>query len=282
VRASFPEGVALAVAAVVLVVAIVGVTTRDTSKTSSGVAVSASASPSSTPQETASRDAAAAPAGSGEPAPRPPAPAPPVASGPVRPPAAVPPKPGHYDYSETNSNGTRQSTLVIASQGGGKQTENTDDETTVDEVQWRSNGKFERATTFSFPNGSFRCVWNPEFVEYKFPLRTGSSWTVHTTCHPNAQSSITLDATSRVTGRERRSVAGAAVDAWVIVTDATIKFAGNGASFSEAIRDEDHFAPAYGLTVHEVAVTTDTDPTGVKSRDTTTRDLLRLKPTQQA
>jgi hypothetical protein len=147
---------------------------------------------------------------------------------------------------------------------------------------WRANGKYETATTFSFPNGSFRCTWNPEFAEYEFPLRRGSSWHVQATCHPNAQSSITLSGTSRVMSQQRATVGGTPVDTWTIVTDATIRFTGNGASFTETIRDEDHFAPAYGVTVHEVATTTDTDPSGQQSHDQTTRDLKNLKPTQQA
>src|SRR5207253_3821368 len=153
---------------------------------------------------------------------------------------------------------------------------------TIDEVVWYASGKLETATTFSFTSGSIRCVWNPRFVEYKFPLRIGSSWTVHTTCRPNGKSSITLDGTSRVVAQERRAVGGATVDAWIIATDATIKFTGNGSSFSEAIRDEDHFAPAYGLTVHEVATTTDTDRSGLQTRNRTVRDLQSLKPAQQA
>jgi hypothetical protein len=70
------------------------------------------------------------------------------------------------------------------------------------------------------------------------------------------------------------------VDTWVIVTDATIRFAGNGTSFSQAIRDEDHFAPAYGVTVHEIATTTDTDPGGQTSNHRVARELKSLKATQ--
>jgi hypothetical protein len=274
-KPSLPEGVAAALAAIVLVVAIVAVATRDTTPVTSSNGVAApgtSAAPSEAPEETAQATRAAPgaarlPAGA------------PAASATGHPAAtATAAQPGRYDYAETNSNGTRQSRYVVASQGGGKQTENTDDASTIDEVVWRPGGKFETATTFSFPSGSFRCVWSPSFVEYKFPLRIGSTWTVHTTCHPNAQSSLTLEGASRVVASERRDVGGTTVDDWIIATDATIRISSNGSTSTESTRDEDHFAPSYGITVYEVTATTDTDLSGLQTRDRTVRALQNLKP----
>lgn len=253
-RASVPEGIVLATAVIVIGLSVAVVATRNPSRTSSNTAL-----PTETPPVTA------------------PAPVAPVHTGVPR-----QPRPGRYEYTETDSNGTKISTLGITSRGDGKQTESQDQGNAIDEVVWRADGKIELATTFGFSSGSFRCDWNPDFVEYRFPVRQGASWSVQTSCHPSPQSSITLTGLSRVTGRHRVTVGRQSVDAWIIVTDAIIKFNGTGASFSEAIRDEDHFAPAYGITVHEVATTTDTDPSGQQTHDKTVRDLNSLVPTTQA
>ena len=280
-RRSVPEGIALVVAVIVIAVSVAVVATRNTSKTSSNTALSsetpaATREPSSsTPAPSSATKGGAAVAPTKAPVTAP-APAAPVHAG-----APGPPKPGRYEYTETDSNGTKTSTLDITSHGDGRQTEDQDQGNAVDEVAWRPNGKFELATTFGFSNGSVRCDWNPDFVEYRFPLRVGASWSVQTSCHPNPQSSITLSGTSHVMGRHRVTVGRQSVDTWIVVTDATIRFNGTGASFSEMIRDEDHFAPAYGITVHEVATTTDTDPSGQQTHDKTTRDVKSLAPTTQ-
>jgi hypothetical protein len=283
VRTSVPEGVGLAVAAIVLVVSLVVVATRSPSKTSSDGAMStATPAPSVTegPSSATPASSAAHAANSAAPT-RAPAAATTTAA-PVRAGAAVPPKPGRYEYTETDSSGPKTSTLDITSHGGGKQTENTDSGSAIDEVEWRPDGKYELATTFSFQAGSFRCDWNPDFVQYKFPLRRGSSWKVLTSCHPNAQSTITLSGSSRVSGQQRMTVGGVTVDTWILLTDAKITFSGNGTSFSESLQDEDHFAPRYGITVREIQTTTDTDPSGQQTHNKTTRELKSLKPTVQA
>ena len=274
-RPTIPEGVAAAVAAIVIVIAAVTVGTRGPAATSSNAAAPPTASAPPAVQGSSPAATAAPQSRSPQSSARAPARVAPKAGGPV------PPEPGHYEYNETDSNGSRVSTLDITSHGAGRYTENQDTGSAVDEVVWRPTGKIELATTFSFATGSVRCDWTPDFVEYKFPLRVGLSWSVHTSCHPNASSYITLSGTSRVTGHQATAAAGQPVDTWIFVTDATITFKGTGGSFSEAIRDEDHFAPAYGITVREIATTTDTDSTGQKTHDRSVRDITSLKPTEQ-
>src|SRR5690348_9899876 len=137
-RPSVPEGIAAFVATVVLVVAAVTVATRGPSeKASSAVAPAVTQAPPVTQEPSTSTTApgsnggapTAAPSGGGAP------------SAPVRPGGPAPPKAGHYEYSETDSNGARTSTLDITSHGSGRQTENEDTGSAIDEVAWGPSGK---------------------------------------------------------------------------------------------------------------------------------------------
>jgi len=273
------ERAALAIAAVVLVLSSVVLAVGGPSKTKSESALasatpvpSASAQPeqASAPPVVTQAPATAAPTS---------APAPVVAvSGAVNPAAAKPPVPGNYEYAETDSSGSRNSSLVITDHGSGRQTEDLDSGGAVDEMQWSPSGKYDLATFFSGPTGSVHCDWTPDFLQYKFPLHTGLSWNVQTSCHPSASSSIALSGSSHVSGARRMTAAGSQVDVWVVLTDATITFKGNGATFTEKLHDEDDFLPDHGITVREVEATTDTGSSGQQSKDTTTRDLKSLEP----
>lgn len=283
-RASLSERIALAAAAVVLVLSsvflAVGGPTRSgdneaiatTSPTPEATSGPATATPAPTVVHTS------APVG----AHRTPAPTVRSSGGPVRPGPAKPPTAGKYEYTETASNGTRTSTLEIADKGSGKQTENVDSGDTIDEVLWTSSQKLDQATTFSFPQGSIRCDWNPDFADYKFPLSAGRSWTVNSACHPNATTSFTVSGTAHVSGPERTSVGGTHVDVWIVTTDATVTFSGGGSSVTEKIHDEDHFSPDHGITVRDVQTSTGTGPSGQQSNDKTSRDLKNLEPGTQA
>ena len=271
-RTALWERLALAVAAVVLVLAGLFLAAGGPSKVDPN-----SAAPSATPASSASpRTIATSP----PPTAAPPTVAPVTASGSV--PVPKPPTAGKYEYRETDASGTHTSTLAITDTGPGRQTENTDNGQTIDEVAWGSAGKFDLATTFNVGQGSLRCAWSPVFAQYAFPLKAGKAWAVRSSCHPNTATSITLSGTSRVSGRQRVSVAGTSVDTWIVLTDATITFSGNGVAFTERLHDVDHFAPDRGVTVQEVETTTDRDPSGKQTHDTTTRVLQNVAPGTQA
>ena len=125
---------------------------------------------------------------------------------------------------------------------------------------------------------SVRCDWNPDLLEYEFPLRAGASWPERSSCHPSSTSTFSVDGTARVSGPEHLSVGGGSVVTWIVTFDGTLRVQGDTQSFSETIHDEDHFSPDHGITVKEVTNTTDTDPSGKQTKDSETRYLENLSP----
>ena len=189
---------------------------------------------------------------------------------------------GTYEYSETNPEGTSDSTLEVTSQGGARRVENHDSGRAVSEVEWRRDGKYVRVSTFRTPGGDVRCDWNPDFVQFKYPLRRGASWAVQSSCRPNATTTLSVKGSGRVTEARERTVGGRRVSVWVVTSDVTFTFTGGGASQTLVLHDVEDFAPSHGLTVYDVLTTTATDPSGERSERKTTRVLKSLSPTRSA
>ena len=280
-RPTISEWGALGAAVALIVTSLVVVGTRDTAETTAASPLTQEFEP---PATTAPPGATPRPAAGGRATARPDATAPSTIQTTAAPPAtpprgtAGPPALGTYVYAETNPEGTQDSTFEVTSQGGGRRVENHDSGRAVSEVEWRPDAKYVRVSTFRTPGGDVRCDWNPDFVQFKFPLRRGIAWTIDSRCRPNATSTIAVKGSARVTGARQRTVGGERVAVWVVISDVTFTFSGNGASFSQAVHDEEDFAPSHGLTVFDVLTTTGTAPSGEQSRRRTTRVLKSLRP----
>src|SRR5581483_10530733 len=214
-RPRWVEGSAFVVALAVMVWSLMAIATHKTDETTQTAALTSAVpteEPASSPAD-ASTPAPVHSAAAGKPATTR-APTTGVTNGgAVRPGAAKPPIAGKYHYDEASSTGTRDSTLEITDQGAGKQIENMDDGSQVDEVIWKPSGKFTNATTFQGgPGGSVRCDWNPDVADYMFPLHAGLSWTLKSSCHPNATTEVDVNGTARVTSTKRLTIAGEQVD----------------------------------------------------------------------
>lgn len=191
--------------------------------------------------------------------------------------STVPPKPGAYRYRESSESGTTEETVRYADRGGGRQTESDDD--AMSEIAWRDDGKFVLETTFGQPPEGFRCDWNPDVLEYKLPLATGSSWEIKASCSPGQGLTISIDARSEVVGSERIRVAGEDVDTWVVRSQGTLTFQTPQGTSTQKVTSDDRFSPKHGLSVRSSETTEGTDPmTGQNVRDSSRREILNLSP----
>ncbi len=190
---------------------------------------------------------------------------------------AVPPKPGSYRYRETSGGETSEQTLRITDKGAGRQTE--EDGEVTSEVAWRDDGKYIVETTFTAQQGGFRCDWDPDVLEYKFPLASGATWRIKNTCTVAQGFSIEIDSTSRVTGSEKTSAAGQTVDTWIVHSEGTLTFRTPQGSSKQNLTADDRFSPAHGLSVHVSETIRGPDPaTGENVNESSTRELLNLTP----
>lgn len=199
-------------------------------------------------------------------------------------PRVTAPKPGTYRYKQTESGQTSQSTLTIASQGGGKQTETLTDgdgqQTT--HVEYRQGGKYDTRTVFGQPPQALNCDWKPDLLEIRFPVQTGARWAVKGSCSQAfgaATIEVSIDGEVTVRGKERTRVGGTAVDVWVGHFEGTIAFETPNGQMSQKVTSDDRIAPDHGLVVRSTETTVGPDPqTGQQQNTTTTRELVSLTP----
>jgi hypothetical protein len=190
---------------------------------------------------------------------------------------AAPPKPGDYRYRVVSDGETTEETTRISDGGSGRQTERGEEVSS--EVAWRGDGKFILETTFGQPPESFRCDWNPDVLEYKFPMAAGTSWSIKGSCSPGPGVTIEFDATSRVAGAERIAVAGQNVNTWVVRSEGTLTFRTPQETATQTITSDDRFSPEHGLSVRSTETTRGTDPeTGENIDDRSSREILNLTP----
>ena len=207
-------------------------------------------------------------------------PAPGASADPASMPAVKMPQPGVYRYkSKTTSDGTTEEKDVEAkleaagSQGGVTRfrlTQESAQGRQTHTLAWAADAvRLERTEIQSPMGGTFDCDWNPDSTELMFPLKTGVTWKVDSSCTVtfNGQS-VTLRRTGdyKVTGAVTTTVGGASVKAWVIEGSGSIAFGPQGSSFTSVSR----FAPEPGLRIYERIETSD--------GDAEERTLTNLKP----
>lgn len=204
---------------------------------------------------------------------------------------ATPPKQGTYTYRRTQSGEAPEDTDQIVRdvlRGPGEvrqQIETTDTSTggrVRHDVIWRGEGLVIASSTFTGPQGSIECDWQPDMLEFPAPLSFGKKWTIESSCDTTAQGQpvrVERKANREVTSAEKLDVGGAAVDTWVVTGDdkVTITVGPPAAPVFRQIVDSTgsiNVSPAYGLEVRSVA--------NIKSGDasrTVTQELLSLQPT---
>ena len=149
------------------------------------------------------------------------------------------------------------------------------------DVIWRGEGLVVTKSTFSGPQGDIECDWQPDMLEFPAPLAVGKKWTIESSCNTTAQGQpvrVERKANREVTGAEKLSVGGEAVDTWVVTGDdrLTITVGPPEAPVFKQVVDTNgtvHVSPAHGVEIRGV--------TNIKTGDTSrtiTQELLSLQP----
>lgn len=229
------------------------------------------------------------PAGGGGPAPTA---APPPAS--AQPGALTLTRTGLYRYEATTDGEKGRAELRVTEEGGapaGEQRllhrDTKDGDTTESSVAWRSNGVFERSTTFPNEGGGpgTACDWEPDVLRAPRPLGGSSSWTWDSRCQSQAggqQADFHFTGEARVTGSERASVGGRQVDVWRIQSTGKIVVTGsfNGQPFEVVvdITGDDRLAPEQGVIVRSDQTSRTSIPGQPPMDNTESRVLQNLDP----
>jgi hypothetical protein len=187
------------------------------------------------------------------------------------------PKAGTYHFREKSDGKTSEATLAIADRGPGKQSE--EQEGVRADVTWSDESKLIDKITFGAPPQGFECDFQPDLAELRFPLKIGAAWNTDGTCSAPPGISVDFSGRTRVTDLAKRTVDGTSVDAWRLVTKATIEFSTAQGSFDQSVDSDSYLAPAYGVYVYSVDKQSGTDPTtGERVNETSTKELVSLTP----
>lgn len=146
---------------------------------------------------------------------------------------ATPPKAGAYKYRVVRDGQNEESTTTVEDRGreGDAVRQRIvleSEEGTLDnEVSWRSDGLYILETTVI----GGKCDWQPDSLQLRLPLAAGVTWTSESSCTAETDFGtfdIKRKLTAKVNGKQRVTVAGEAVDVWVIEEQEHIEFSGQG------------------------------------------------------
>ena len=192
----------------------------------------------------------------------------------VTPGRAVPPPAGSYRYRYGGSGPSVDGTLVVtAGPGAGRQTfvVNAGDGSEQTVVDW-SSGARTTVSVGTAPGPA--CTWAPGLLSLKLPLSSALAWSVDSTC-AEAASTVHRTEDARVEGAARTTVAGQAVDVWLIsrhtLTEIT---AGPSSKAVVEAQSSELFAPSLGLVVYQVTRTVTPQADGTTVTTTQTAELL--------
>ena len=168
----------------------------------------------------------------------------------------VPPTAGKYRYRVTTGDGEKtespttikdksrtgaETVQIISGKQGGLDASS--------EIAWTADKVVIRTTTFTFNGQDGKCDWEPDHLQAKLPMAKGSSWEATSSCTITGFGPTPIivkrTSTAKVTGLDRRKVAGQVLDLWVIEGTEHIEFAGNVIDGT----GKTWFSPKHGLIV---------------------------------
>ena len=193
------------------------------------------------------------------------------ATGPIAAPVGRSPKAGTYAYRLDVDDGKETYDVSWKVEDAGKSGEETrvlmtakgGNSTRIEHASFKSDGYLIRLNTFDSGGGPYDCDWEPDVVEFRFPLATGLEWANDARCKITVASG-TADArqtdTAKVTGTEQVDVGGEKVVVWVIERTRKSEFVGGGNTVIRETVSRELFAPSHGLVVLVTGTETLTEP----------------------
>lgn len=195
-----------------------------------------------------------------------------------------PPAPGRYRYRVTSGEESGELRVTVESRGLAsgevRQLVTVEGGTggpVASDVVWRPTGAFVLRSRF----GAYQadCDWEPDTLGLKLPLAKGAAWSVDSSCTSSTPQGGTArfrrEASYSVVDTTRITVAGDAVDVWVIkATETLTGTIGTATESSQFLTEEEetrYFSPRHGLAVRVVS-------TGPDGGQASTRELVSLRP----
>jgi len=143
-------------------------------------------------------------------------------------------------------------------------------------VVWRATGKVMTKLVIAENGYQFECDFQPDVIDYTFPLKVGRSWSGSTSCTTrflNETVTTHLSYNGRVVRRDQLTVASSAVAVWVIASTTHTTSVKDQKSYQSSTEQMDYFSPKYG-----VSVRVETKTTGPRGNTLIRRQLLGLQP----
>ena len=191
-------------------------------------------------------------------------------------PVSAPPL-GRYRYRYAGSGSPVEGLLTVtAGPGSGRQTDKADAGDAAEQtvVEWSPGAR----TTVSAGTGASSCTWSPGLLSLKLPMGTGSAWRADSTC-TETSSTVHRVEDATVEGVTRTTIAGKAVDVWVISRHSITEVV--AAPSTKAVveaQSSELFAPSLGLVVYQVTRTATPQADGTTATTTQTAELLDASP----
>lgn len=169
------------------------------------------------------------------------------------------PEPGKYRYKQNfkheNESSSSETTFVYedksstsaeliqtVTEGGGR----------LIDTKWTSGGQWTTRETLGKGEKSTVCDWEPDILDLQFPLKTGSQWSVDSTCTFQAKDTVVVrhrTGTVKVLGNARVTIAGEEVEAFVIQRNMTETVIYGAVTSTTEVNSKEMFSVKYGLKV---------------------------------
>jgi len=170
----------------------------------------------------------------------------------------TPPKTGTYTFNVTLDAKRSTRDVVVTSEGGSaaatKQGEKTssDSASSTQHVIWRKDGKYLADIATKQGSNNYDCNFEPDLVEYKFPLKVGAKWSGTSSCTLTigaVKVKSTIHETATVTGKGEVTIGGRRVKVWIInqVLDSSSEYGTR--KYSGQSKRATQYAPEVGLAV---------------------------------
>ena len=197
--------------------------------------------------------------------------------------AAAPPKAGAYDYRVVTDSGdesTMTTTIEDVSEEQGRVTKRV--KSSRPNFDMESLVVFEPGrvvvteTTFRVQGNAGRCDWEPDLLQTVLPLKQGATWSSESSCTMTfGATPVTVKAqsSSKVTGLERRLIAGQVLDLWIVESSERYEF---GGGVVEATT-KNWISPPHGMIVRTEAQGSGAGPQG-SGDGSYTSEILNLSP----
>jgi hypothetical protein len=187
----------------------------------------------------------------------------------------TPPAVGRYTFvSCTDSSDTLETTITAGASSNGVTRRNVNQNLggsqQTSSVAYGPNGVTIESLSFDTPQGRMTCDLNPDVQNYPADMHVGATWSSSSSCDIKSSAgakfgTLKLDTTGKVSGKVSTSIAGPAINAWVV--DGTITITATIPSFGTQkshVSEHGYYDPAHGIELYRHTEATSEGGSGEK------------------